>query len=98
MTRRGRPPYPDILTPRESEVLDLLREGLTNEQVAERLGISTDGAKYHVSQILSKLGGASREEAAAGRPEAARPWWAAGLAMLGWPLRRVTALTLAKAT
>ena len=79
-------------------MLDLLREGLTNEQVAERLGISTDGAKYHVSQILSKLGVASREEAAAWRPEAARPWWAAGLAMLGWPLRRLSLAAAAKAT
>src|SRR3990170_8956654 len=96
MSRRGRPPYPDILTPRESEVLDLLREGLTNEQVAERLGISADGAKYHVSEILSKLGVSSREEAAAWRPEAARPWWAAGLAMLGWPLRRLSLAAAAK--
>ena len=37
-------------------MLSLLREGLTNEQIAERLGISRDGAKYHVSEILSKLG------------------------------------------
>ncbi|HEY4686531.1 MAG TPA: helix-turn-helix transcriptional regulator, partial [Dehalococcoidia bacterium] len=43
-----RPPYPDVLTPREWEVLDLLREGLTNDQIARRLGISRDGAKYHV--------------------------------------------------
>lgn len=52
------------LTAREREVLDLVRGGLTNEQIAERLGISLDGAKYHVSQILSKLGVSSRAEAA----------------------------------
>ena len=51
------------LTSRESEVLDLLGLALTNEQIAERLGISLDGAKYHVSQILSKLGVSRREEA-----------------------------------
>jgi NarL family two-component system response regulator LiaR len=51
-------------TPREREVFELLRLGLTNEEIAERLGISLDGAKYHVSQILSKLGVSSREEAA----------------------------------
>ena len=60
---RRRPP--DELTPREREVLDLVRLGLTNEEIAGRLGITNAGAKYHVSQILSKLGVATREEAAA---------------------------------
>jgi DNA-binding CsgD family transcriptional regulator len=68
----------DALTPREHEVLGLVRLGLTNEEIAERLGITLDGAKYHVSQILSKLGVATREEAAAltAEPERRR-WWAA---------------------
>ncbi len=66
---------PDDLTPREREVFGLLRLGLTNEEIAERLGISLDGAKYHVSQILSKLGVGSREEAAAVPVEARRRWW-----------------------
>ena len=69
MAQRGRPRYPYILTPREQEVLALLRGGLTNDQIAERLGISFDTAKTHVAQILSKLGVESREEAAAWRPE-----------------------------
>jgi DNA-binding CsgD family transcriptional regulator len=64
MRRRGRPPYPDILTPRQWQVLALLREGLSNEQIAARLGISVDGVKFHVSEILSKLGVTSRNEAA----------------------------------
>jgi DNA-binding CsgD family transcriptional regulator len=63
--RRGRPPYPDLLTPREQVVLDLLRRGQTNQQIADRLGISLPGARYHVSEILSKLGVGSRQEAAA---------------------------------
>ena len=62
--RRGRRPHPDILTPREWEVLALVRAGLTNEQIAERLGISLGGARYHVSEILSKLGVGTRREAA----------------------------------
>jgi DNA-binding CsgD family transcriptional regulator len=62
--RRGRPPYDDILTPREWEVLDLLRLGLTNAEIAQRLGISEGGVKFHVQQILSKLGVGSRQEAA----------------------------------
>ncbi|MEX2158339.1 MAG: LuxR C-terminal-related transcriptional regulator [Dehalococcoidia bacterium] len=82
MGRRGRPPYPDVLTPREWEVHALLREGLSNEEIAERLGISLAGAKYHVSEILSKLGVASREEAAAIEPERRR-WWLAALAPAG---------------
>src|SRR5688500_4183823 len=64
MKRRGRPPYPDLLTPRESEVLSLLRQGMSNLEVATRMGISRDGVKYHVSEILSKLGVTSREGAA----------------------------------
>lgn len=64
MRRRGRPPHPDVLTPRQWEVLALVREGLTNEEIALRLGISGDGVKFHVSEILGKLGVSSRNEAA----------------------------------
>ena len=78
MGRRGRPPYPDVLTPREFEVLDLVREGLTNEGIAEWLGISRDGAKYLVLEILLKLGLRSRKEAARWEPEERRRWWAGG--------------------
>src|SRR3972149_349968 len=81
MRRRGRPPHADILTPREWEVLALLRGGLTNEQIAARLDISLATAKDHVSEILSKLGVATREEAAAWQ-EPRRPWWRA---LLLWP-------------
>jgi DNA-binding CsgD family transcriptional regulator len=62
--RRGRPAYPDVLTPREWEVLALVKEGLTNPQIAQRLGISESGARFHVSEILSKLGVDSRQQAA----------------------------------
>jgi DNA-binding NarL/FixJ family response regulator len=61
MARRGRPPHPDILTPREWEVLVLLRQGLTNEQIGERPGVSVHAARYHVSEILSKLRASSRD-------------------------------------
>ena len=64
MQKRGRPPYPDILTPREFDVLALVRERLTNEQIASRLGISADTAKFHVSEIITKLGVSDRREAA----------------------------------
>ena len=71
--KRGRPPYPDILTPRELEVLHLVRQKLTNQQIAGRLGITERGVRFHVSEILSKLGVRSREEAASWRPSS-REW------------------------
>ncbi|MPZ49961.1 MAG: hypothetical protein GEU75_11820 [Dehalococcoidia bacterium] len=79
--KRGRPPTQDILTPREWEVLELLRAGLTNDQIAERLGISYDGAKFHVSEIITKLGVRTRYEAAAWRPSPGRRWQWMGLAV-----------------
>src|ERR1700730_9933411 len=69
MSQRGRPRHPDLLTPREQDVLALLRDNLTNEQIAERLSIGFETAKTYVAEILSKLGVESREEAAAWRPE-----------------------------
>ncbi len=69
--RRGRPPHPDVLTPRQWQVLEHVREGMTNEQIARRLGISPDGAKFHVSEIITKLGVRSRREAATWRRDGA---------------------------
>jgi len=53
------------LTDRQREVLALIVEGLSNNEIAERLVISMATARYHVSTILSKLGAANRAEAAA---------------------------------
>ncbi len=51
------------LTEREREVLALMVEGLNNTQIAGRLTVSSSTIKSHVSNILSKLGVASRTEA-----------------------------------
>jgi NarL family two-component system response regulator LiaR len=53
------------LTDREWEVLPLLVEGLNNSQIAERLVVSRSTVRFHVSNILSKLGAVSRAEAVA---------------------------------
>lgn len=52
------------LTPREFDVLNQLVEGLTNAEIAQRLGIKPSTVKNHISNILSKLGAVSRTEAA----------------------------------
>ncbi|MEU0572873.1 response regulator transcription factor, partial [Nonomuraea sp. NPDC005983] len=53
------------LSARELEVLGLVSEGLSNRQIAERLFISARTSGVHVSNIMAKLGVASRVEAAA---------------------------------
>ena len=60
----SQPPAPGYdLTEREREVLALMIEGLNNTQIAGKLTVSPSTIKSHVSNILSKLGVASRTEA-----------------------------------
>ena len=51
------------LTVREREVLELMGSGLSNKEIATRLGISEHTAKFHTSSVLGKLGAGSRTEA-----------------------------------
>jgi DNA-binding NarL/FixJ family response regulator len=53
----------EALTQRESEVLELLAEGLSNKAIAVRLGISDQTVKFHVASIGGKLGAANRTDA-----------------------------------
>lgn len=54
----------DQLTPRERDVVILIAEGGTNRQIARQLGVTERTARTHVSNILCKLGLASRTQAA----------------------------------
>jgi NarL family two-component system response regulator LiaR len=60
------PPQPRMdfhLTDRELEVLVLMAEGLTNQQSAQKLSISTSTLKFHMNNIYQKLGVQTRSEA-----------------------------------
>lgn len=62
---RPQPASDDVqeLTPRESEVLQLLAGGLSNKEIAARLAISEHTVKFHVNAVLAKLDADSRTEA-----------------------------------
>lgn len=70
MATGERPTMRDLLardydwTPRQREVLDRIVQGKGNQQIADELVISLDGAKWHMREILGKLGVDTREEAA----------------------------------
>ena len=55
---------PDPLTPRELEILQLVAQGQTNRQIAERLIVAVGTIKVHVEHILGKLGATDRTQAA----------------------------------
>lgn len=59
-SRRGRPPYADLLTPAEWEVLHALRHGLSNTAIARRRATSIDAVKFHLENIREKAATADR--------------------------------------
>ena len=54
---------PDRLSPRELELLKLVAEGLSNKAIGQRLSVSVNTVKYHMKNILQKLGAQNRTEA-----------------------------------
>ena len=59
---RGRPPHDDLLTPIEWTTVEWVRHGLSNRQIAARRGVSLDAVKFHVGNVLAKLGLDSRRQ------------------------------------
>jgi DNA-binding NarL/FixJ family response regulator len=62
--RRTPTPAAAELTPRESEVLALVRQGLANKQIARRLGISERTVKAHLTSTFQRIGVVDRTQAA----------------------------------
>ena len=62
---RGMRPVKSPLTPREWEVIDLLYEGRTTDEIADTLVLSTETIRSHIKNLMRKLGARSRQEAVA---------------------------------
>lgn len=78
MTTRSSDGRPSIraeirLTQRQREVIELMAKGYTNSRIGEALGISLDGAKWHVSEILTVFDVDTREQAVRAWQEHSRP-------------------------
>ena len=56
-------PLVEELTARETEVLSLLVDGLSNKAIAEKLGVSDETVKFHLTSIFGKLGASNRTDA-----------------------------------
>ena len=59
-TRRRRTtavePSPDVLTEREQQIVRLLGDGLSNDEIGDRLVVETSTVKSHLTRVMTKLG------------------------------------------
>ena len=62
-SRPAEPPLIEPLTARETEVLTLLADGLSNKAIASRLGVSDETVKFHLTAIFGKLHASNRTDA-----------------------------------
>jgi|SRR3954452_419488 DNA-binding NarL/FixJ family response regulator len=56
-------PLVETLTPRETQVLELVADGLPNKAIAARLGVSDETVKFHLASVFGKLGASNRTDA-----------------------------------
>ena len=56
------PPWPDALTQREQEVIQLVRQGLSNKEIAYQLSISDSTVRHHMTSIFDKVGVSNRQK------------------------------------
>jgi DNA-binding CsgD family transcriptional regulator len=80
--------YKNELSPQQQRVVELIAAGKTNAEISQALGLSLDGAKWHVREVLAKLDVGTREEAAEWWRQCRRPAarMARGLSVLTGPL------------
>jgi DNA-binding NarL/FixJ family response regulator len=62
-SRLDEAPLVERLTPRETEVLQLLADGLANKVIAAKLGVSEETVKFHLASVFGKLGASNRTDA-----------------------------------
>src|SRR5690242_14206060 len=65
-------PAPELLTPREADVLELLQQGLSNKQIAQELSIGIETVRTHTRNIYAKLGVSTRRDLARFTPSGRR--------------------------
>jgi DNA-binding NarL/FixJ family response regulator len=56
-------PLVEPLTPRETQVLELVADGLPNKAIAAALGVSDETVKFHLASVFGKLGASNRTDA-----------------------------------
>lgn len=59
--QRGRPPHDDVLTRTEWAIVHAVQHGMTTKEIARRRGVSFDAVKFHIDNIMAKVGVSNRQ-------------------------------------